>query len=132
MINHPINNKNYLIYAAKFYENPNCSDTKEFYEDLERIIYIKKIFNKYKRTGEIQHRLVLNHLIILYNVFDNMALTRILFLKLDKYHSLLKPFLVFLNIIPEVVFNINNIDKIYTTNILMDEGLIKILRQIKR
>ena len=128
----PLTNKNYLLYAAKSYENVNCSDTKEFYEDLERIIYIKKIFNKYIRTGEIQHRLVLNHLTILYNIFDNTALTRILFLRLDKYYSVLKPFLILLNLNPEIVININNINKIYTSDIVMDEGIIKILRQIKR
>jgi hypothetical protein len=123
--------KNFIVYAAKYYENINCSDTKEFFEDLERIIYIKKIFNKYKKTGEIQHRLILNHLIVLYNVFNKDGLNRILFLRLDKYHSILKPFLIFLNTLPEVVLNINN-NNIYTNDIIMDEGIIKILRQIKR
>lgn len=123
--------KNFIVYAAKFYENINCSDTKEFFEDLERIIYIKKIFNKYKKTGDIQHRLILNHLIVLYNVFNKDGLNRILFLRLDKYHSILKPFLIFLNTLPEVVLNINN-NNIYTNDIIMDEGIIKILRQIKR
>jgi hypothetical protein len=122
---------NFIVYAAKYYENINCSDTKEFFEDLERIIYIKKIFNKYKKTGEIQHRLILNHLIVLYNVFNKDGLNRILFLRLDKYHSILKPFLIFLNTLPEVVLNINN-NNIYTNDIIMDEGIIKILRQIKR
>ncbi len=123
--------KNFIIYAAKYYENINCNDTKEFYEDLERIIYIKKIFNKYKKTGEIQHRLVLNHLIILYNVFNKDGLNRILFLRLDKYHAILKPFLIFLNTLPEVVLNINN-NNIYTKDIIMDEGIIRVLRQIKK
>lgn len=122
---------NFILYAAKYYENINCSDTKEFLEDLERIIYIKKIFNKYKKTGQIQHRLILNHLIVLYNVFNKDGLNRILFLRLDKYHSILKPFLLFLNTLPEVVLNINN-NNIYTNDIIMDEGIIKILRQIKR
>ncbi|MCX6783266.1 MAG: hypothetical protein NTZ20_04770 [Candidatus Levybacteria bacterium] len=133
MLNIPIlTNSNYTLYAARSYENINCSNTKEFYDDLEKIIYIKKIFNKYKRTGEIQHRLVLNHLIVLYNVFDHTALSRILFLKLDKYHSILKPFLIFLNLIPEVIVNINSINVIYTNDIIMDRGIIEILRQIKR
>jgi len=126
-----LNEDNFILYAAKYYENINCSDTKEFLEDLERIIYIKKIFNKYKKTGQIQHRLILNHLIVLYNVFNKDGLNRILFLRLDKYHSILKPFLLFLNTLPEVVLNINN-NNIYTNDIIMDEGIIKILRQIKR
>lgn len=131
MIYENLNDDNYLLYAAKVYNNINSSGTKEFLEDLERIIYLKRIFNKYHRTSEIQHRLVLNHLIVLYNVFERDGINRILFLRLEKYLHFLKPFLIFLNSIPEIIYNINNKD-IYISDIKMDEGIIKILRQIKR
>ena len=126
-----LTNDNYLLYAARNYENVNSMGTKEFYEDLERIIYIKRVFNKYLKTNELQYRLILNHLTVLYNVFNRTAINRILFLKLDKYHSILKPFLVILNTLPEVVININN-NNIYISNIEMDEGVIRVLRTIKR
>ena len=129
--NEILTNDNYLLYAARNYENVNSMGTKEFYEDLERIIYIKRVFNKYLKTNELQYRLILNHLTVLYNVFNKTALNRILFLKLDKYHSILKPFLVMLNTLPEVVININN-NNIYISNIEMDEGVIRVLRTIKR
>lgn len=129
--NEILTNDNYLLYAARNYENVNSMGTKEFYEDLERIIYIKRVFNKYLKTNELQYRLILNHLTVLYNVFNRTAINRILFLKLDKYHSILKPFLVMLNTLPEVVININN-NNIYISNIEMDEGVIRVLRTIKR
>lgn len=129
--NEILTNDNYLLYAAKNYENVNSMGTKEFYEDLERIIYIKRVFNKYLKTNELQYRLILNHLTVLYNVFNRTAINRILFLKLDKYHSILKPFLVMLNTLPEVVININN-NNIYINDIEMDEGVIRVLRTIKR
>jgi len=129
--NEILTNDNYLLYAAKNYENINSMGTKEFYEDLERIIYIKRVFNKYLKTNELQYRLILNHLTVLYNVFNRIAINRILFLKLDKYHTILKPFLVMLNTLPEVVININN-NNIYISDIEMDEGVIRVLRTIKR
>ena len=98
MIYENLNDDNYLLYAAKVYNNINSSGTKEFLEDLERIIYLKRIFNKYHRTSEIQHRLVLNHLILLYNVFGVEPATRILFFRIDEVdYDVLKTFLLYLN-----------------------------------
>lgn len=121
---------NYILYAAKRYENINCGGTQEFYDDLERIVYLKRIFNKYKKNGSIQKRLVLNHLIVLYNVFNSFAITRILFLRLKEHHEILKPFLIFLNKLPPIVYNINMVD-INTIDIKMDDNIISILRQTK-
>ena len=85
----------FLLYAAKYYDNPQCHDAEEFYDDLKRFKYLKRLFGKYKETGELRERLILNHIIILYNVFG-MATSRMLFVKLYQYSDILKPFLVLL------------------------------------
>jgi hypothetical protein len=68
-----IDNDNFILFAAKHYENPQCYDSDEFYDDLKRFKYIKRLFGKYEESGELRERLILNHLIILYNVFGNIA-----------------------------------------------------------
>jgi len=66
---HNLNAKNFVLYAAKHYDNPGCESIEEFHDDLNRFKYIKRLFTKYQETGEIKERLVLNHLIALYNLF---------------------------------------------------------------
>ena len=61
-----LDNSNFLLYAAKHYDNPQCFDTKEFYDDLKRFKYLKRLFNRYKETGDLKERLIINHLQILY------------------------------------------------------------------
>ncbi len=94
---------NWELFAAKFYDNPQCFDIVEFYEDLSRFKYLKRLFNKYKESGELRERLIINHLVVLYNVFGVTPTNRLLFLKLRGYESLLKPFLIFLGYMPEEV-----------------------------
>ena len=104
-----LNEKNIDLYTAKMYENPQCISTEEFYDDMKRIKYLKRLFNRYLTVGELKERLVLNHIIIFYNVFPIEAATRILFLKLDEgMYSTLKTFLIFLGYMPEVVYGIRN------------------------
>ena len=101
MIFNELNDNNWLIFAIKHYENP-CSATQEdFYEDLKRFKYIKRLLKKYKRTGILKSHLLINHFIILYNVFGE-ATVPLLFYKIEKeYWSLIKTFLIFLNRIPD-------------------------------
>lgn len=120
---------NALIYAAKHYDNPHFFDTIEFYEDLSRFKYLKKLFGRYDESGDINERLVLNHLTVIYNVFGVEAATRLLFLKMSNYGSYLKPFLLFLNYCPEVVYNIQGAN-IKTSEILMDSDIVDKLRRI--
>lgn len=95
-----IDDSNFMMYAIKHYDNPQCKNMEEFYEDLSRIIYIKRLFNKYLNTGDLKEQLILNHIITFYNVFGIEAATRILFMKIDiKYYSLLKTFILYLNYI---------------------------------
>ncbi len=105
-MNEKLDETNFLLYAARHYENPQCYDTIEFYDDLKRIKYIRRLFNIYQESGELKERLILNHIIILYNVFGVIPATRMLFFKLYEHKEQLKPFLVFLNFMPLSVINI--------------------------
>lgn len=122
---------NFFLYAAKHYENPYCYDTLEFYDDLNRFKYLKRLFSRYEETGELKERLILNHIIVLYNIFGVEATTRMLFLKLRGSYQALKPFLVFLNYMPDVVRHIGIEGKdIISSDIIMDEVIVDKLRQI--
>jgi hypothetical protein len=122
---------NFLLYAAKNYDNPSCFDTLEFYEDLMRFKYLKRLFSRYEETGELKERLILNHIIIIYNLFGSDAATRMLFFKLKEYYSILKPFLIFINQCPDKVYNIGIDGKTINTNdIEMDLVIINQLRKI--
>jgi hypothetical protein len=97
-----LNDKNFLIYAAKHYNNPRCLDVKEFEADLSHLKYIKKLFKKYNDKKILQERLILNHLIIFHNMFYPEAATRMCFYRVNEYSwPALKTFLLYLNYIPE-------------------------------
>lgn len=121
---------NFLIYCAKHYDNPQCHSTEEFLEDLKRIKYIKKLVTKYIDSGELRDRLILNHLIILNNVFGANHLPRILYLKMEKQFRYIKPFLILLEILPDKLYNVNRIQIIDLDLISMDENIVKILRKV--
>jgi hypothetical protein len=125
-----LDESNFMLYAAKHYDNPQCFDTLEFYEDLARFKYIKRLFNRYEESGELKERLIVNHLIILYNVFGP-ATTRMLFFKLNGHLHLLKPFILLLGFLPERVTGIGVENKtIISSDIPMDENIVKLLRKI--
>jgi len=131
MISQKLDETNFLLYAAKHYDNPQCFDTIEFYEDLNRFKYLKRLFNKYRETGELKERLILNHITILYNLFGPLATTRMLFLKLNGYESYLIPFLVFLNYLPDAIMGIGIENKtIHTDSIELDARIVEVLRKI--
>ena len=95
-----LNDDNLFLYAARHYYNPKFSDVEEFYEDLKRFKYIKRLVNRYLDNGELAERLILNHLIVVFNAFGAEAMLNILELKLDDKHwPVVKPFLIFLNYI---------------------------------
>jgi len=117
----------FLLYAAKYYDNPHCSDIAEFEEDLKRFQYLRKLFGRYKQTGELKERLILNHLIILYNCFG-LETTNMLFMKLDEYHECLKPFVEYLNFMSETIEYDNK--KIYNRHIKPDVFIEETLKGI--
>jgi len=122
-----LTNENYLMYALLHYDNPHCIDIKEYFEDVRKLKYIKRLFNRFKEDDVLKERLILNHLISFYNVFEYEAATRLLFFRVgEEYHSLLKTFLVFLNKMPD---KIN--ENLYSSDIYLDEKIIEILRNLK-
>ena len=126
-----LNEKNYLHFAMKFYDNRQCTSIEEFNEDLNKIKYVKRLFNRFLETGELRTNLILNHLIVIYNVFENEAATRMLFFRVEKkFYSILKPFLIFLNRLPEKIKGIDGED-IQTNHIPLNETTIKELRKIE-
>ena len=126
-----LNEKNYIHYAMKYYDNRQCTSVEEFNEDLNKIKYVKRLFNRFLETGELRTTLILNHLIVIYNVFENEAATRMLFFRVEKkFYSILKPFLIFLNRLPEKVRGIDG-ENIQTNHIPLNETTIKELRKIE-
>jgi hypothetical protein len=131
-MNERLTEVNFILFAAQHYDNPQCIDTVEFFDDLKRFKYIKRLFNKYIETGDLRERLILNHLIILYNVFGPIETTRMLFLKLQGYEKHIKPFLIFLNYMPEKIEDIGlERRNILSSDIEMDMNIINALRELK-
>jgi len=126
-MNDKLTDENFILFAAKHYDNPQCHDTIEFFDDLKRFKYLRRLFGKYEDTGELRERLILNHLIVLYNIFD-IDTTKMLFFRLEGYYSYLKPFLILLNRMPDII--VNGEDVIYSSDIPMDPKIIEILRKI--
>lgn len=117
---------NFVLYAMKMYSNPLCSGIDEFKDDISRIKYIKRLLLKYKNNSELRDRLILNHLIILQNVFGAEACSRILFYKLPReLHSYLKTFLEYLQYLPP------EIPEVDLQSINTDHRISKILQRIK-
>ena len=121
---------NFVIYAIKHYDNPNCRGMNEFLDDLKRFKYLKRLFRKYSAGKGLKERLIINHIVVLYNVFGVEAATRMLFFKLDdKDYEVIRPILIFLNFISgdEIVYGING-KNILTNKIKFDEGTLKCLK----
>ena len=94
--------ENINMFAIKHYDNPSCVDEQEFLDDMKRFKYLKRLFRKHDTSGELKMRLIINHIIILSNVFGVDAATTLLFFKIERNHwSLLKTFLVYLSFMPE-------------------------------
>jgi len=122
-----ITEDNFMVFAMKMYENPQCKDIEEFHEDLNRIKYLKRLFKKYKASGVLRERLILNHLIIFTNVFGITASNRILFSRIEKeLHPYLKTFLVYLQLLPEKIPEADLI------SIPLDKRIIDRLRNIEK
>tara|TARA_R110000851_G_scaffold178804_1_gene325778 strand:- start:39 stop:446 length:408 start_codon:yes stop_codon:yes gene_type:complete len=133
MIFDDLNEKNFLLYAMKEYSNPQCTEVEEFNDDLKKIKYIKRLLNQYVSEGVLKERLLLNHIIVFYNVFPPAAATRILFFKIEeKFWPMLKPFLFYLKLMPEDRIESIMGKEIRTNEILMDQGVIDSLRKFER
>lgn len=123
-----LTDENFVLYAMHNYSNNQCRGLDEFEEDLNRFKYLKRLFCRYKDTGDLKERLILNHIIVLYNVFGVKAATKMLFFKMEpKFHSALKTFLVFLNFMPSVVITDQ---QLIDTDIPVDEKIVGVLRKV--
>lgn len=121
-----ITEDNFLLQAMHHYDNPQCTSLIEFEEDLKRFLYLKKLFYRYKTNNELRERLILNHIIVLYNVFGDVA-TQMLFSKIDKEcWDTLTTFLVYLQRMPEAIPDLG----VKLSNIQLDETIIDVLRKI--
>ena len=133
MIFDDLNEKNFLLYAMKEYNNPQCTEVEEFNDDLKKIKYIKRLLNQYVSEGVLKERLLLNHIIVFYNVFPPAAATRILFFKIEeRFWPILKPFLFYLKLMPEDRIESIMGKEIKTNEILMDQGVIDSLRKFDK
>jgi len=121
-----LNDDNIVYYAMKNYMTPSCTGIEEFQEDFNRFKYVKRLFNRYKSSGVLRERLILNHIITIFNVFGITAANRIFFNRLSEdQYTLIKTFLVYLNFCPEV-----KIDGIDVVKIPLDTKIIKVLRSL--
>lgn len=125
-----INRDNFLLYAIKAYDKPNCI-MSEFEEDLKRFDYLKRLFFRYREYNDLKERLIINHTVILSNVFGPECAVRMLFFKIDENdYPILKTILLFLNMMPNRVKSING-KNINSSDISLDNNLVKVLRNIK-
>lgn len=117
----------FLLYAMKHYDNPQCTEMSEFEEDIKRFQYLRKLFSRYRQDNELKERLILNHLIVLFNVFGPGA-TNMLFMRLHEFHEFLKPFVEYLNYMPRLIMYEDTV--INSDSITSDEFVINRLKEI--
>jgi len=126
MIQEKLSDANFLVFAMHHYDNPQCHSLNEFDDDIKKFIYLKKLIYRYKNTGELKERLIINHIIVLYNIFGSVT-TRMLFFKIEEsLWPQLVTFLVFLNRMPEEIPEFG----IKLSDIKLDENIIGVLRKI--
>jgi len=122
--------ENFLLFCASHYDNSHYATTEDFLEDVNRIKYIKKLITRYVENDDLKERLILNHIIILYNCFGAEVTCRILHLKLKSQMRYIKPFLILLNILPKQLYNIGE-DVIVDTDLIdMDPVIVSKLRKV--
>jgi len=118
-----LNEDNYILFAIKYYDNPQAISQDDFFEDLSRFKYIKKLLRRYVKSGELKTTLLINHFIIVFNIFNDAALP-LLFFKIERdLWSPMKTFLLYLNRIPEY-------PRSFLDDIPIDENCLKILESI--
>lgn len=122
-----LNEDTFLLFAAKNYDMKRAVSSEEFYDDLKRFQYLKRLFRRYEDTDDLKIRLILNHIIILYNCFGPST-TVMLFMKLEEYHKYLKPIVIYLGYMPDFVEYGEK--KIISSDIPLDDKIVRELREI--
>ena len=129
-MNEKLTEENFFLYCASHYDNARYATTEEFYEDIHRIKYIKKLITRYVENGDLKERLILNHIIILNNCFGPEALCKILYFKLKPQMKYIKPFLLLLEIMPSRILNVGDEDWVDTDLIEIDPVIVSRLRKV--
>ena len=125
-MNEKLNEANFLIYAMHHYDNTQCYSLAEFEDDLKKFLYLKKLLSRYKNNGDLKERLILNHIIVLYNLFGD-ATTKLIFYKVEENcWDILVTFLVYLDRMPETLPDYG----IVLSEVILDEKVISTLRKI--
>lgn len=121
---------NFIIFAAHYYDNATCTNTEEFLSDLNHFKYLKKLFSRYRDNGDLKERLIINHITIILNLFGTEPAVKMLFHKteIDTW-SYLKTFLLFLNVMPDIIQDIEP-KSIISADIPIDINIANILRKI--
>lgn len=122
-----LDDSTFLLYAAKQYDLKSAASANDFYEDVKRFQHLKRLFKRYHEDNDLRTRLILNHLIVIYNCFGKSA-TNMLFLRLKGYHPYLKPFLIFLNYMTETIVYEDEVIK--SSEIGLDINIVNELRKI--
>ena len=125
-----LTDKNYIVYCANRYVNPTHYTTEDFVEDLKRVRYVKKLLSRYRDCGELRERLILNHIIVLSNCFGAETACRMLWHKLPDHLHLLKPFLLYLGLLPDELTGIGDEGVVRTREVLADALIMKRLREL--
>ena len=92
-----LNEKNYPMFAIKHYDNPQSVTVDDFMEDMKKFKYLKRLLKRYLKTGVLRVNLILNHLIILFNVFGEGTIPLLMYKLGEEYYSIIKTFLVYIN-----------------------------------
>jgi len=122
-----LDEESFLLYAAKYYDIRMAASSEEFYDDLRRFQHLKRLFKRYEEDDDLKVRLILNHLTVIYNCFG-VGATTMLFFKLEEYHKCLKPFIIMLGYMPEVIEY--SFKRITTSEIPLDQTIVDELRKL--
>jgi hypothetical protein len=125
-----LTNDNIMLYAIKSYDKPNML-MSEFKEDMKRFNYLKRLFRRYRKDNDLKNQLILNHIVVLSNVFGAEVITRLLFFKMAKEdYSAIKTYLLFLSHMPDIVRGIRG-QNLLSSDIPVDMNIANTLRKIK-
>jgi len=122
-----LDEESFLLFAAKCYDIRMAASTEEFYDDLRRFQHLKRLFKRYEEDDDLKVRLILNHLTVIYNCFG-VGATTMLFYRLEEYHKSLKPFVVMLGYLPEIIEYSDK--KLITSEIPLDQTIVDELRKL--
>ena len=125
-----LTNENIMLYAIKSYDKPNML-MSEFKEDMKRFNYLKRLFRRYRKDSDLKNQLILNHIVVLSNVFGAEVITRLLFFNMAREdYSAIKTYLLFLSLMPDVVLGIRG-QNLLSSDIPVDMNIANTLRKIK-